>query len=105
MVIDPVGKVTIQGGKLWIDNGAVKNWLHDTGNISQKGTVSHITSREQEIIACICRGLSNDEIARRLTLSPHTVKTHLYAIFKKLNVTSRSKLMAHATHGPREVSV
>jgi DNA-binding NarL/FixJ family response regulator len=85
--------------------GAVKGWLHDTGNISQKGKVSHITSREQEIIACICRRLSNDEIARRLTLSPHTVKTHRSNIFSKLNVTSRSKLMALATHRPREVSV
>jgi DNA-binding NarL/FixJ family response regulator len=79
--------------------------LHDAGNISQKGKISHITSREQEIIQCICRGLSNSEIARRLTLSPHTVKTHLNAIFKKLNVTSRTKLMALATHHPREVSV
>jgi DNA-binding NarL/FixJ family response regulator len=95
----------ISEGKLWIDNRAVKTLLHDAGNLSQKGKISHITSREQEIIQCICRGLSNNEIARRLTLSPHTVKTHLNAIFKKLNVTSRTKLMALATHHPREVSV
>jgi DNA-binding NarL/FixJ family response regulator len=95
----------VSEGKLWIDNGSARTLLHDAGNISQKGKISHITSREQEIIQCICRGLSNSEIARRLTLSPHTVKTHLNAIFKKLNVTSRTKLMALATHHPREVSV
>jgi DNA-binding NarL/FixJ family response regulator len=95
----------ISEGKLWIDDRAVKTLLHDAGNISQKGKISHITSREQEIIQCICRGLSNSEIARRLTLSPHTVKTHLNTIFKKLNITNRSKLMALATHRPREVPV
>ena len=67
--------------------------LHDAGNISQKGKISHITSREQEIIDCICQGLSNNEIARRLTLSSNTVKTHLNTIFRKFNVTKRSKLM------------
>jgi len=95
----------VSEGKLWIDNGAVKTLLHDTGNISRKGKISHITSREQEIIECICRGLSNNEIARRLTLSPHTVKTHLNTIFTKLNVTSRSKLIALVAHRPRGVSV
>jgi DNA-binding NarL/FixJ family response regulator len=95
----------ISEGKLWIDNGVAKTLLHDAGNISRKGTIGHITSREQEIIECICQGLSNHEIARKLTLSPHTVKTHLNTIFTKLNVTSRSKLMAVATHRPREVSL
>ena len=56
-------------GKLWIDNGTVKTLLHDTRNISQKGEISHITSREQEIIECICQGLSNNEIPRRFGLS------------------------------------
>ena len=92
-------------GKLWIDNGTVKTLLHDTRNISQKGEISHITSREQEIIEGICQGLSNKEIAQSLALSPHTVKAHLNRIFKKFNVTNRSKLMALATHRPPEVSV
>jgi len=83
----------INQGQLWIDNGTVKTLLHDAGNISQKGKIGHITCREQEIIDCICRGLSNKEIAKTLSLSEYTVKSHLTAIFKKLNITSRSKLM------------
>ena len=95
----------ISEGKLWIDNGTVKALLHDAGSISQRGKISHITSREQVIIDGICQGLSNKEIAQRLTLSPYTVKTHLNNIFKKFNVTNRSKLAALVTHHPREVSV
>jgi DNA-binding NarL/FixJ family response regulator len=95
----------VSEGKLWIDNGSARTLLHDAGNISQKGKIGHITSREQEIIGCVCQGLSNNEIARKLTLSPYTVKTHLNRIFTKLNVTNRSKLVALATHRQPEVSV
>jgi DNA-binding NarL/FixJ family response regulator len=86
----------ISEGQLWIDNGTVKTLLHDAGNLSPKGKISHITSREQEIIECICQGLSNKEIAKTLSLSEHTVKAHLSTIFKKFNVTSRSKLVSLA---------
>ena len=83
----------INEGQIWIDNGSVKALLHDAGDISQKGAISHITGREQEIITCVCQGLSNNEIARKLALSPHTVKAHLNRIFKKCSITNRSKLM------------
>ena len=83
----------INEGQIWIDNGSVKALLNNAGNISQKGRISHITGREQEVIECVCQGLRNSEIAGRLALSPHTVKAHLNRIFRKLNITSRSKLM------------
>jgi LuxR family transcriptional regulator, positive regulator of biofilm formation len=94
----------VSEGQIWIDNGSVKALLHDTGSISQKGKISHISGREQEIIECILQGLSNNEIARRLTLSPHTVKAHLNRIFRKFNITSRSKLMAVAMRSPHPTS-
>ena len=95
----------VSEGQIWIDNGSVKALLHDTGSISRKGRISHISGREQEIIECIGEGLSNNEIAQKLTLSPHTVKAHLNRIFKKFNVTSRSKLMALAMHSSHATSV
>ena len=88
----------VSEGQIWIDNGSVKALLNDAGDISQKGRLSHITGREQEIIECVCRGLRNSEIAGRLALSPHTVKAHLNRIFRKLNITSRSKLMTRTMH-------
>ncbi len=90
----------ITQGQLWIDNESVKALLQDTGAMSKKQKVSGITRREKEIIACVCEGLSNKEIAQRLGLSEYTVKTHLNNIFRKLNVTSRSQLMALALDGP-----
>jgi len=92
----------ISEGQLWIDNRTVKALLHDAGNISPKEKIRHISSREQEIIDCICQGLSNKEIAKTLSLSEHTVKAHLSTIFKKFNITSRSKLVSVAMSSRRE---
>jgi DNA-binding NarL/FixJ family response regulator len=88
----------VSEGQIWIDNGSVKALLNDAGDMSRKGRISHITGREQEIIECVCQGLRNNEIAGRLALSPHTVKAHLNRIFRKLNITSRSKLMTRTMH-------
>ena len=94
----------INEGQIWIDNGSVKALFHDARDISQEGNINHITGRQQEIIECVCQGLSNNEIARKLTLSPHTVKAHLNTIFKKCNVTSRSKLMTLSLHSRQAAS-
>ncbi|MCM0081323.1 response regulator transcription factor [Geomonas sp. Red32] len=48
-----------------------------------------LTSREMEILNGISSGRSNERIADDLCISLHTVKTHVYHIFKKINVTSR----------------
>jgi DNA-binding NarL/FixJ family response regulator len=94
----------INEGQIWIDNGSVKALFHDARDVSQEGNSNHITGRQQEIIECVCQGLSNNEIARKLTLSPHTVKAHLNTIFKKCNVTSRSKLMTLSMHSRQAAS-
>lgn len=90
----------ITEGHIWIDNELVKALLQDTGALSKTGKINGITGREQEIIACVSQGLSNKEIAGRLVLSENTVKAHLNTIFKKLNITSRVKLMTLAVQSP-----
>jgi len=53
-----------------------------------------LTGREREVVRLVCDGRSNQEIADETGLSLPTVKKHLHAIFRKLEVTSRSRLMA-----------
>jgi DNA-binding CsgD family transcriptional regulator len=53
-----------------------------------------LTRREQEVARLVCEGRSNQEIADDACLSLPMVKKHLHAVFRKLEVTSRSRLMA-----------
>jgi DNA-binding NarL/FixJ family response regulator len=61
---------------------------------------SSLTSREQEVLGLVADGLSRDEIARRLYISPRTVGTHIERIFRKLDVHSRAEAVSFAyEHG------
>lgn len=50
---------------------------------------SGLTNRETEVLTLLCSGASNRDIADRLTISPHTVRTHLNNLFRKINVPNR----------------
>jgi DNA-binding NarL/FixJ family response regulator len=52
-----------------------------------------LTERQQEVAALACQGLSNKIIADKLGLTEGTVKSHLNAIYEKLDVRSRINLI------------
>ena len=52
---------------------------------------SQLTPRERDVLACVCRGMSNKAIARELDLAEKTVKTHVGHILSKLGVTDRTQ--------------
>ncbi|KUO17562.1 response regulator transcription factor [Streptomyces dysideae] len=55
---------------------------------------SVLTAQELQIAGLASRGLSNKQIGERLNLSHRTVSTHLYKIFPKLGIASRTELRA-----------
>ncbi len=58
--------------------------------------LSALTDREREVMALVAEGMSNDEIAARLFLSPLTSKTHVSRIMTKLNARDRAQLVVIA---------
>jgi DNA-binding NarL/FixJ family response regulator len=59
-----------------------------------------LTEREREVVALVASGLSNDEIARQLVVSPLTAKTHVSRAMTKLNARDRAQLVVLAyEHG------
>jgi ATP/maltotriose-dependent transcriptional regulator MalT len=51
-----------------------------------------LSHREQQVVALLCLGHRNHEIAQMLVIAPETVKTHLQRIFDKFNLRSRKEL-------------
>jgi len=58
--------------------------------------IEPLTGRELDVLALLAQRLTDREIAQRLVISPHTVKTHTKNIFTKLNVHSRHQAAARA---------
>ncbi|HEX8627509.1 MAG TPA: response regulator transcription factor [Catenuloplanes sp.] len=58
-----------------------------------------LTEREREVLALVGEGLSNDEIARRLVISPATAKTHVSRTMVKLGARDRAQLVVFAYEG------
>ncbi len=56
-----------------------------------------LTAREEEVLQCVIDGECNKEIARRMALSVGTVKSHLRAVYAKLEVKSRTHAVAEAS--------
>ena len=74
---------------------AARRWLQERG---RDGAATDLTQREREVWALVARGLSNREIARRLSLSDNTVKFHVQHLFHKLGVKNRTEAaLRHAT--------
>jgi DNA-binding CsgD family transcriptional regulator len=59
-------------------------------------TSLNLTRRECEILELLASGQSNKELARKLGVSPNTVKTHLSSLFAKLEVDRRVKAIEKA---------
>ncbi len=61
-----------------------------------------LTTREREILTHLSTGATNEKIAEDLFISSHTVKTHVYNIFRKIRVTNRLQAILWATQNLRE---
>ncbi len=78
------------GGEVWIPRdvlvrAATESDRHGSVALEQSG----LTTREMEILNLVSTGATNDQIAAQLCISPHTVKTHMYNIFRKIGVDNR----------------
>lgn len=85
------GVESVLAGELWYSRKAVSRYLKKTSSRSlvQPNENTPLTSREKEILRFLITGKSNTEIADELNISIHTVKTHIYNLYKKIDVPNR----------------
>jgi LuxR family transcriptional regulator, positive regulator of biofilm formation len=81
----------IFANELWISREILTRAILDSNEREEilKTEPSLLTAREIEILTLIAAGTKNEQIADQLCISPHTVRTHIYNIFKKIDVPNR----------------
>jgi DNA-binding NarL/FixJ family response regulator len=84
---------TILEGSLWLSRKVLSDCVRMPGNKYDPQTMSlkKLSNREKEILKSVAAGGSNQEIANQLCISVHTVKTHLYKIYRKIDVPNRMR--------------
>ena len=83
----------------------LKHWIEERTGYSpqdrnQEENMQPLSTREMEVLNSVTRGLSNKEIALELGISHQTVKNHVTAILRKLDVEDRTQAAVYALrHG------
>jgi DNA-binding NarL/FixJ family response regulator len=88
----------VMRGEIWASSkelGYLLEALSESRSADEPATKgsNRLTKREEEIASLVAGGLTNREIASRLTLSEHTVRNYLFRIFDKLGISSRVELV------------
>jgi LuxR family transcriptional regulator of csgAB operon len=93
------GVYAIFNGEFWLSRDIMAKLLRkckEQSNPFMKDGIN-LTPREIEVLTMVALGVKNEGIAHKLCISSHTVKTHIYNIFKKTNVSNRLQATLWAT--------
>jgi DNA-binding NarL/FixJ family response regulator len=87
-------------GQVWLSReilveAVINGQDRKPSNIHEK---TDLTQRELEVLALIATGANNKEVAEKLFISENTVKTHIYNIFRKINVPNRLQAALWMAH-------
>ncbi|MFF9572033.1 response regulator [Streptomyces sp. NPDC014685] len=74
----------------------IDRYISQPLNTGAEAGLEELTSREREAVALVARGLSNDQIADRMVISPLTAKTHINRAMAKLHARDRAQLVVLA---------
>ena len=90
----------VAGGEALLSPSVTKRLIAEFATRAKEPTrateLDHLTDREREVMALVAEGLSNEEIAERLIVSPATAKTHVSRAMIKLNARDRAQLVVFA---------
>jgi DNA-binding NarL/FixJ family response regulator len=92
---------TVAAGDAWLDPSVTGRVLAvyrhaPAASGGQDEALGSLTAREREVLELIAGGLTNDEIAEQLVVTPGTVKTHVNHIFFKLDLRNRAEAVIFA---------
>ncbi len=90
----------VHDGQIWANNTHLEHVVKELIRAPVPGpakttVIKALSKREEEIARLVASGLSNHEVAQRLSLSHHTVKNYLFRVFEKLSISTRIELVLY----------
>ena len=92
-------RVTMRGDALLspaVTRRLISEFVARPAEVFASADLDLLTNREREVVALVAHGLSNDEIAERMVISPLTAKTHVSRAMTKLGARDRAQLVVFA---------
>jgi DNA-binding NarL/FixJ family response regulator len=94
-------------GQIWANNTYLEHIVKalmqaPVVGVAKTAVIRALSKREEEVARLVASGLSNREIAERLSLSWHTVKNHLFRVFEKLAISTRIELFLYISSRYKE---
>jgi DNA-binding NarL/FixJ family response regulator len=92
-------RVTMRGDALLspaVTRRLISEFVARPADVLPASDLESLTNREREVVALVAHGLSNDEIAEHMVLSPMTAKTHVSRAMTKLGARDRAQLVVFA---------
>jgi DNA-binding NarL/FixJ family response regulator len=92
-------RVAVRGDALLspgVTRRLIDEYVARPADVLPEADLDVLTNREREVVALVAHGLSNDEIAERMVLSPTTAKTHVSRAMTKLGARDRAQLVVFA---------
>lgn len=92
----------VHGGQLWTSDAHLEFLLEALASARPTPLLNTqgarlLSEREEDVVSCLVKGLTNVQIAKELKLTENTIKNYLFRIFNKLGVSSRVELLIYAT--------
>jgi DNA-binding NarL/FixJ family response regulator len=87
-------------GQIWANNVHLEHIVEalvqaPVPGLAKTAVIRALSKREEEIARLVASGLSNCDVAQKLSISPHTVKNYLFRVFEKLEISTRIELVLY----------
>lgn len=87
----------VHRGEVWVDSRGMSIAIDALASAPsapalKANGLDKLSKREHQVVQWLVQGLSNREISKRMSLSPHTIKNYIFRIFDKMGVSSRVEL-------------
>jgi DNA-binding NarL/FixJ family response regulator len=94
VVLDVVEESAVKQATAILEHRPTRISLGDAGRLAYEAKIERLSSTQVRVLRLLLTGMTEKEMASRLFVSPHTVHSHIQAVYRELEVTSRAELMS-----------